>query len=55
MPCRLERGEHDHGKNDQQRTGHDEAGEADREDAETSEDRHGERYRIWELSSIRRS
>ena len=55
MPCHLERGEHDQGKNDQQPTGHGEAGEADREDAETREDRPDERYRIWELLSIRRS
>jgi hypothetical protein len=37
MPCHLERGEHDHGRSYQQLTGHDEAGEADREDADTSE------------------
>ena len=55
MPCHLGRGEHDHGKNDQQPTGHGEAGESDREDAETREDRPDERYRIWELLSIRRS
>jgi len=55
MPCHLERGEHDHGKNDQQPTGHSEAGESDREVAETREDRLDKRYRIWELPSIRRS
>jgi hypothetical protein len=49
-PCHLERAEHDCSKNDQQPIGHDEAGEADREDAETSEDRLDERYRIWELA-----
>jgi hypothetical protein len=55
MPCHLDRGEHDHGRIYQQPTGHDESGEADREDAETSEDRLDERYRIWQLPNIRRS
>ena len=48
MPCHLERGEHDHGQDDQQCPGHDHPGESDQKNAKAGEERYnGERYRIW--------